>query len=131
MLRSRISGAAAPKAAVAPADELQALLVARECGVFLQLELLLRGIPALPCLAERLHRGRRILQDLELLLGVLLGAEPAAGVRMAGDQPIPVHRQDLLDRVLGLERIEVDHAASWHPVDRKQVDYEYDLIFRQ
>jgi hypothetical protein len=58
---------------------------------------------------------RDALQERQLILGVLLGAEPAAGrAGMAGNQLVPVHRQHLLHRVFSLERIEVEHAAPGH-----------------
>src|SRR5947209_9902119 len=73
------SGAAAPEPAIAARDELQAVLIARPTRVFLQLERLLALVPALTGEPERFHFGRGGLQQFELVLGVLLGAETAVG----------------------------------------------------
>jgi hypothetical protein len=40
-------------------------------------------IPAFTFLAELLHLGRSLLQQRQLVLSVLLGAEPATRIRMA------------------------------------------------
>src|SRR5437016_3896590 len=103
--KSRGSEAAAPEATVAPQHERQVLLVSGPALVLRQLQLLLDAIPALAGLGLGLHRGRRVLQERQLILDVLLGAEPATGsAGVAGNQLVPVHRQHLLDRVFSLER---------------------------
>jgi len=50
---------------------------------------------------------------------------------VAGDHLVPVHRQHLLDRLFGLDRIEVEHAASRHGADGDEVDCEQDLLLGQ
>ena len=50
---------------------------------------------------------------------------------MAGDQPFPIQCQNLLDRILRLERIKIDHAPARQRTDRKKVDYEDELLLRQ
>src|SRR6266853_5964151 len=114
------SGAAPPQAAVAPRHELQVVLVAGPLFVLRQLDLFLRRLPAFPFARRDLHRLRSVLQESELVLGVLLGAQPVARLpRMARDEALPIHRQHLLDRLLRLERIEVDHAAARYRADRE------------
>src|SRR5215813_14917962 len=100
---------AAPDAAIPPADEFQALLVARPVLEVREFQVLLGG-PALAGNAEWLHLGGGFLQQAELVARILLGAEPAVDAGVAWDQPIPVHRDHLLDEVLGFERIHVDEA---------------------
>src|SRR5260370_25181257 len=109
--RFRALCAAAPDAAIPPADEFQALLVARPVLEVREFQVLLGG-PALAGNAERLHLGGGFLQQAELVARVLLRAEAAIDAGMAGDQPVPVHRDDLLDEVLGCERVHVDDAAT-------------------
>src|SRR5215468_2751422 len=121
---------AAPDAAIPPADEFQALLVARPVLEARELQVLL-GRPALAGNAERLHLGGGFLQQAELVARVLLGAEPAVDAGVAGDQPVPVHRDYFLDEDLSLERIHVDEAAARHRPDRDRVDDEHDLLARQ
>src|SRR5437870_13749900 len=113
------SGPAPPEGAVAPQDEREVLLVSGPALVLRQLKLLFDAVPALARLGLGLHRGRCVLQERQLILNVLLGAEPPAWRSgTAGNQLVPVHRQHFLQRVFGLERIEVDHAAPRHRSDR-------------
>src|SRR5215510_9159055 len=115
-LSVRALRAAAPDAAITPADEFQALLVARPVLEVRELQFLL-GAPALAGNAERLHLCGSFLQQAELVARVLLGAEPAVGrAGMAGNQPLPIH---------------VDEAAAGHRPDRDRVDNEHDLLTRQ
>src|SRR5262249_22278469 len=107
-----VSGAPAPQPAIAPQHELQVVLVARPLLVLGQLGLLLDAVPALAFARRDLHGLGRVLEEHQLVLRVLLSAEAVARPGMAGDQPVPVHRQHLLDRRFGLERVEVDHAAA-------------------
>src|SRR5262249_42057450 len=101
------SGAAAPEPAIAACDELQAVLIAGPACVFLKLERLLALVPTFAGEPHRLHLGRGGLQQFELVLGVLLGAEPAVGrPRMARNEALPVHRQNDLDELLGVQRTE-------------------------
>src|SRR5262249_24067240 len=109
----RTSRPAAPDTAIAPADEFQALLVARPVLEVRKFQILLGG-PALAGDAERLHLGGGFLQQAQLVARILLGAEPAVDAGVAGDQPIPVHGDHILDEILGLERIHVDEAAARH-----------------
>src|SRR5260221_13676418 len=96
------SGAAPPQAAVAPRHELQVVLVAGPLLVFRQLDLFLRRLPAFSFARGDLHGFGGILQESDLVLRVLLRAQPVARrARMARDQAFPVHRQHLLDRALG------------------------------
>src|SRR6266853_2216476 len=123
------SGAAPPQAAVAPRHELQIVLVAGPLLVFRQLDLLLRRLPAFSFARGDLHGFGGVLQESELVPRVLLRAQPVARrARMPRDQAFPVHRQHLLDRALGLERIKVDHAAARHRANREKVDHEDDLF---
>src|SRR5262249_15177054 len=121
-------GAATPEPAIAPRDEWQAVVIARPARVFWQLEILLRGPPALAVLSRLLHLGRGLLHERQDVLRVFLGAEPAARLTgMSGDQPFPVQRQQLLDEVLRFERIDVDEAAARKRSDRDRVDDKDDL----
>src|SRR5262245_8078509 len=123
------SGAAAPQAAIAPRDEGQAVRVTRPALVFRQLEFLLGRVPALTVLTELLLLGRRFFIKREDILGVLLGPGLlAAGRRMAGDQPVPVHRDHLLHEGFGLQREEIDHATAGKRSNRDGVDHEDDLL---
>src|SRR5882672_11912144 len=115
------SGAAAPQPAVAAQHELQVVLIARPLLVLRQLRLLLDPVPAFAFARRDLDGLRRILQEHELILRVLLVAEAVARCGVSRDEPIPVHRQHLLDRVLGFERIEIDHAAAGHRAHRDEV----------
>src|SRR5213592_2740587 len=78
---------AAPDAAIAPADEFQARLVARPVLEAREFQVLLGG-PALAGNAEWLHLGGGFLQQAELVARVLLGAEPAVDAGVARDQPV-------------------------------------------
>ena len=101
------SGAAPPKPAVTSCDELQAVFVTWPVGVFRQLEILLGRLPAFAVLRALLHLGRGVLHQREDILRILLGAEPAVRLSgMAGDQPVPVQCEHLLDELLGLEGID-------------------------
>src|SRR5258705_12688152 len=82
---------AAPDATIPPTDEFQALLVARPVLEVREFQVLLGG-PALAGNAERLHLGGGFLQQAELVARVLFGAEPAVDARVAGEQPVPLHR---------------------------------------
>jgi hypothetical protein len=64
-----------------------------------------------------------------LILDVLLRTQPIAHTRMTRDQLFPIHRQDLLDRALRLERIEINHAAARDLSDRREVGL--DSLLRQ
>src|SRR5262245_39457813 len=123
-----ILGTPTPKPAVAPRDEGQTLVVAGPCRVFRQLELFFCRIPAFAFLAELLHLGRRLLQLRQLVLSVLLCAESATRIRMAWNEAVPIHCEHFLDRFLGFQRMEVDHASTRHPADRKEIDDEDDLL---
>ena len=118
-------------AAIAPRHHAEAGLIAGQRGVLLHLEVLLDRVPALAGLRVGLDRGGSLLHQRQHRLGVVLGAEPVAGAGMAGDHAIPVHRDHLLDEVLGLERIDVDEAAARECADRDRVDDEHDLLLRQ
>src|SRR5215470_13941916 len=108
------SGAPAPQPTIAPRHERQAVLIAGPACVFRQLEVLLGRLPAFAILPQLLHLRRSSLHQREDVLCVLLGAEAAAGLPgMAGNQPVPVQRDHLLDEVLGFERVDVDEAAAW------------------
>src|SRR5712664_4143113 len=76
------SGAAPPQAAVAPRHELQIVLVARPLLVFRQLDLFLRRLPAFSFARGDLHGFGGILQESELVLRILLRAQPVACTRM-------------------------------------------------
>src|SRR5262245_64571098 len=106
--------AATPKPAVAPQHEGEVVFVTAPSRILRQLHFLLDGVPALAFARRLLHLSRGILQKRKLVLGILLAAEPAAGAGVARDEPLPVHRNDLLDRGFRLNRIEVDHAATGH-----------------
>src|SRR5437879_6067452 len=112
------SGAAPPQSAVAPRHELQVVLVAGPLFVLRQPDLLLRRLPAFPFARRDLHGRRGVLQERELVLRVLLGPQPVARSRMAGDQPLQIHCEHLLDRLLRLERLELDMAAARERSDR-------------
>src|SRR5712691_9680176 len=96
------SETASPERAIAPDHEGQVGLVARPRLVLRQLQLFLRRLPALALARHGLHRLGRVLQERELVLDVLLGAEPITGPGMTGDHLVPVHRQHLLDRAFDL-----------------------------
>src|SRR6266849_1481668 len=126
------SKAAAPEGAVASQDEWQVLLVSGPALILRQLQFLLDRIPALARLGLDLHRGGGVLQEHQLILHVLFGAEPPSGrARMTGNQLVPVHRQHLLYRVFCLEGIKVEHAAPGHRTDREEVHREQHLLFQQ
>src|SRR5438093_3505506 len=125
------SGAAPPQTAVAPRHEWQVVLVAGPLLVLRQLDLFLRRLPAFPFARHGLHRRRGVLQESELVLRVLLGPQSVTRPGMAGNEAFPIHRQHLLDRLLRLERIEVDHAAARHRSDREEIHHEKDLLLRQ
>src|SRR5262244_2468334 len=92
------SGAAAPKAAIAPRDHAEARLITGQGGVFRHLEFLLDRVIAFAVLAELFDLGRGFLVQREHVLRILLGAKPSARLsRMAGDQPIPIQCHHLLD----------------------------------
>src|SRR2546425_9836468 len=48
---------------------------------------------------------------------------------MAGDQPFPIHRHHLLDRLLCLERIKVDHAPARQCTDRNKIAAKMSFSF--
>src|SRR5262245_17440143 len=126
------SGAAAPKAAIAPRDHAEARLITGQGGVFRHLEFLLDRVIAFAVLAELFDLGRGFLVQREHVLRILLGAKPSARLsRMAGDQPIPIHCQHLLDEDFRFERIEIDHSATREGADRDGVDHEDDLLLWQ
>jgi hypothetical protein len=50
---------------------------------------------------------------------------------MPGNHALPIHRHDLLDELLGFQRVEVDHAEARDRSDRDGVDQEDDLFLRQ
>src|SRR5262249_43199470 len=109
------SGTAPPQGAIAARDERQVILIPWPTLVARQLEFLFRRLPALALLRELLHFGGGGLQQLELILDVLLRAEPIAGLpRVPRNQPFPIHCQHLLHKSLGFQRVEVDHAAPGH-----------------
>src|SRR4051812_14760202 len=85
------SGPAAPDATIAAADEFEVGRVAGPVLEARQLDLLL-GVPAFAGEAERLHFGRGFFEQAELVARVLLGAEAAVDAGVAGDQPVPIHR---------------------------------------
>src|SRR5512145_1367218 len=116
------SGAAAPEPAVAPEDEREVLFVARPALVLRKLDFLLGRVPALAGLSGFLHRGRGVLQEREQILGILLRAQSTAWAGMAGNELVPIHRQDFLHRVFPLQRIGVDHAPARYGADRDEVD---------
>src|SRR5262249_18481009 len=113
------SGTPTPQPAIAPRHEGQAVLIAGPACVFRQLEVLLGRLPAFAVLSQLLHLRRGLLHQREDVLCVLLGAEAATRLSgMAGNQPVPVQRDHLLDEVLGFERVDVDEAAAREGSDR-------------
>src|SRR4030095_110928 len=106
------SEAAAPEAAVTPQHERQVLLVAGPALIFRQLQILFDAVPAPDGPGLNLQQRRSVLQERQLILHVLLGAETAAGTGMAGDQLVPVHRQHLLHRIFRPDRLELEQDAS-------------------
>src|SRR2546421_8502202 len=124
------SGSAPPQSAVAPRHELQVVFVAGPFFILGQLDLLLRRLPAFSFARRDLHRRGSVLQERELVLRVLLGPQPVARSGMAGDEAFPFHRQYLLDRLLRLERIEIDHAAARHRSDWEKIHHEEYLLLR-
>src|SRR6185312_12948804 len=122
------SGAAPPKPAVTSCDELQAVFVTWPACVFRQLEILFGRFPAFAVLRALLHLGRGVLHQREDILRILLSAEPAVG--MAGDQPVPVQCEHLLDELLGLEGIDIDETATRKCSYGDGVDNEDDLFLR-
>src|SRR5262245_3338118 len=102
---------ASPEAAVATRDEGKSGRVARPALVLRQREFLLGRVPALAVLPELFHRRRSILQQHELILRILLGAEAIARPRVPGNEALPIHRDHLADELLRFQWIEVDHPA--------------------
>src|SRR6516165_10705060 len=50
---------------------------------------------------------------------------------MTGDQSLPIHSEDFLDRFLPFQRIGINHGETWETSDRQKVYREDDLFLRQ
>src|ERR1700686_3678863 len=75
--------------------------IAAPALIFRQLDLLLGIRIALSLSYRLLHRGGKILQVVELVDRFLPGSDlPATGPRMAGNDPVPIHRDHLLQSLL-------------------------------
>ena len=102
-------------------------------GVLRQLELLLGRRPSTcrPAPSFFISAEASCISVSTSLASSLVPSRPPAGPGWPGIMPLPVHRDHLLDEVLGLQRIEVDHAAARERADRDGVDDEDDLLLRQ
>ena len=73
-----------------------------------------------------------MLLQRDLVLDILLRAQPVTRLaRVARDHAVPFHGADLLQRIHGLQREEVDHAKARKAADGHEIDEEDDPVLRQ
>ncbi len=106
--------------------------VAREILILGQFDLGDRARIAFVFFGRLLHGGGKVEHIVEVGLDVVLVADlPAAGAGVPGDQPVPIHGQDLLHALLLIRQVGVRHDAELGARQRQEVDDEDDLLLRQ
>src|SRR5882762_7174772 len=112
----RKSDAAIPEVAIAFNIERKVLGVAREILVLGQFDLGDRARIALVFFGGLLHGGGKVEHIVEVGLDVVLVADlPAAGAGVPGDQPVPIHGQDLLHALLLIRQKVSAMMRNWVP----------------